>query len=310
MVTLIQAATRLEAWMRGTEHLLDHDSALNLVLEITFPTHGPNDHAATARIDDFLAAEGQMPTYSVAETIFPGSEYKRRGLRGVFETYPQQVYPSIKKHPSCTYAHRLLRRKRADGQQINPQRASADALGTLIAGLTWPDVNLSPAPVNNAHGPVRQAGLDQHGTGPIFEELVRRFNAGTNQEAGKYRMPRDAMRLMVGLLFPLVAEEIPLGTNLLYDGACASGSMLAVAHEQQLAPQHGNGCLDAPPLAPEQQRDRACGDAEYSLVTRSRNSSTSSLANKLSKMKQTIPVGRSASPRSTRGACSSRYSDE
>ncbi len=32
MVTLIQAATRLEAWMRGTEYLLAHDSALNLVL--------------------------------------------------------------------------------------------------------------------------------------------------------------------------------------------------------------------------------------------------------------------------------------
>ena len=72
MVTLIQAATRLEAWMRGTEHLLDHDTVLNLVLEITFPTHGPNDHVAAARIDEFLATEGQIPTHSVAETIFPG----------------------------------------------------------------------------------------------------------------------------------------------------------------------------------------------------------------------------------------------
>ena len=133
MVTLIQAATRLEAWMRGTEHLLDHDSALNLVLEITFPTHGPNDHAATARIDEFLAAEGQMPTHSVAETIFPGSEYKRRGLRGVFETYPQQVYPSIKKRPSCTYAHRLLHRKRADGQQINPLKQMIEKMRSELA---------------------------------------------------------------------------------------------------------------------------------------------------------------------------------
>ena len=104
MVTLIQAATRLEAWMRGTEYLLAHDSALNLVLAIAFPTHGPNDDAATKRIDEFLTAEAQIPTHSVAETIFPGSEYQRRGLRGVFETYPQQVYPSIKNHPSCTYA--------------------------------------------------------------------------------------------------------------------------------------------------------------------------------------------------------------
>ena len=63
MVTLIQAATRLEAWMKGTEHLLHHDSALNLVLEITSPANGPNDRVATARIDEFLATEGQIPTH-------------------------------------------------------------------------------------------------------------------------------------------------------------------------------------------------------------------------------------------------------
>ena len=136
MVTLIQAATRLEAWMKGTEHLLHHDSALNLVLEITSPAHGPNDHLATARIDEFLATEGQIPTHSVAETIFPGSEYKRRGLRGVFETYPQQVYPSIKGHPSIrwgTYAHRLLHREGAAGKQINPLKQMIDKMNEELA---------------------------------------------------------------------------------------------------------------------------------------------------------------------------------
>ncbi len=133
MVTLIQAATRLEAWMRGTEYLLAHDSALNLVLAIAFPTHGPNDDAATKRIDEFLTAEAQIPTHSVAETIFPGSEYQRRGLRGVFETYPQQVYPSIKNHPSCTYAHRLLHRERGDGQQINPLKQMIEKMRSELA---------------------------------------------------------------------------------------------------------------------------------------------------------------------------------
>lgn len=136
MVTLIEADTRLDAWMRGTEYLLGHDPALNLVLAIEFPTRGPNGHAATERIDEFLAVEGQIPTHSVAETIFPGCEYKRRGLRGIFETYPQQVYPSIKKHPSIrwgTYAHRLVHREGAAGQQINPLKQMIDKMKSELA---------------------------------------------------------------------------------------------------------------------------------------------------------------------------------
>ena len=47
--------------------------------------------------------------YTVSETIFPGAEYRRRGLHGVFDFYPEEVYPAIKKHPSIrwgTYAYR------------------------------------------------------------------------------------------------------------------------------------------------------------------------------------------------------------
>ena len=66
-----------------------------------------------------------------------------------------------------------------------PRLSKADALGTLIEKLTSPDVNLSPAPVKNADGSVRHPGLDNHGMGSIFEELVRRFNEENNEEAGE-----------------------------------------------------------------------------------------------------------------------------
>ena len=67
------------------------------------------------------------------------------------------------------------------------QRLSkADALGTLVEKLTSPDINLSPAPVKNADGSVRHPGLDNHGIGSIFEELVRRFNEENNEEAGEH----------------------------------------------------------------------------------------------------------------------------
>ena len=122
-----------------------------------------------------------------------------------------------------------------------PRLSKADALGTLVEKLTSPDVNLSPAPVKNAAGTVKHPGLDNHGMGSIFEELVRRFNEENNEEAGEHWTPRDAVRLMAKLVFLPVAEEIKSGTYLLYDGACGTGGMLTVAEEtlRQLAAEHG-----------------------------------------------------------------------
>ena len=122
-----------------------------------------------------------------------------------------------------------------------PRLSKADALGTLIEKLTSPDVNLGPVPVKNDDGSVRHPGLDNHGMGSIFEELVRRFNEENNEEAGEHWTPRDAVRLMAKLVFLPVTDDIRSGTYLLYDGACGTGGMLTVAEEtlQQLAAEHG-----------------------------------------------------------------------
>ena len=122
-----------------------------------------------------------------------------------------------------------------------PRLSRADALGTLIEKLTSPDINLSPDPVRHADGSVKHPGLDNHGIGTIFEELVRRFNEENNEEAGEHWTPRDAVRLMAKLVFQPIADQITSGTYLLYDGACGTGGMLTVAEEtlQELAAEHG-----------------------------------------------------------------------
>ena len=122
-----------------------------------------------------------------------------------------------------------------------PRLSRADALGTLIEKLTSPDINLSPYPVKNADGSVRHPGLDNHGMGSIFEELVRRFNEENNEEAGEHWTPRDAVRLMAKLVFLPIAGKISSGTYLLYDGACGTGGMLTVAEDtlQQFASDNG-----------------------------------------------------------------------
>src|SRR5919198_6602907 len=110
-----------------------------------------------------------------------------------------------------------------------PRLSKADALGTLIEKFLSPDIDLSPN------------GLDNHGMGTVFEELVRRFNEENNEEAGEHWTPRDAVRLMAKLVFLPIASQIESGTYLLYDGACGTGGMLTVGEEtlQQLAREHG-----------------------------------------------------------------------
>ena len=122
-----------------------------------------------------------------------------------------------------------------------PRLSKADALGALIEKLTSPAINLSPDPVMNTDGSVRYAGLDNHGMGTIFEELVRRFNEENNEEAGEHWTPRDAVALMARLVFLPIADDIKSGTYLLYDGACGTGGMLTVAEDtlQQLAAENG-----------------------------------------------------------------------
>ena len=122
-----------------------------------------------------------------------------------------------------------------------PRLSKADALGTLIEKFLSPDINLSPNPVINGDGSVKQPGLDNHAMGTIFEELVRRFNEENNEEAGEHWTPRDAVKLMAKLIFLPIADQIESGTYLLYDGACGTGGMLTVAEEtlKKLAQEHG-----------------------------------------------------------------------
>ena len=122
-----------------------------------------------------------------------------------------------------------------------PRLSKSDALGTLIEKFLSRDVNLGPEPVLNSDGSVRLPGLDNHGMGTVFEELVRRFNEENNEEAGEHWTPRDAVKLMARLIFLPIADEIESGTYLLYDGACGTGGMLTVAEEtlQELAEDHG-----------------------------------------------------------------------
>ena len=122
-----------------------------------------------------------------------------------------------------------------------PTLVEADILGNLIEKFLDHSINLSPKPVLNTDDTERLTGLDNHGMGTIFEELIRRFNEENNEEAGEHFTPRDVVKLMADLILLPIADKIESGTYLLYDGACGTGGMLTVAEErlQDLAREHG-----------------------------------------------------------------------
>ena len=204
MVKLIEAKTRLDAWMNAAHYLLESGPVLNLVLAIESPASGGRN----AIIDKFLADEDEPPMHTVAETIFPGFEYRRRALPGVLDFYPDEVYPSIKMHPSIswgTYAYRLVRRRDAGGNQINPLKQMIQKMQSEVAmpgpkrscyelGVAEGEYDLplySPA----AHGTRRMGG-------PCLSHLsFKLFDAGVHLTAFyrshdyRYKVPGNLLGL-------------------------------------------------------------------------------------------------------------------
>lgn len=67
--------------------------------------------------------------------------------------------------------------------------------------------------------------------GLAFEELIRKFAEASNETAGEHFTPRDAIRLMVSLLFAGDDEALskPGAVRAIYDPTAGTGGMLSVA---------------------------------------------------------------------------------
>ena len=158
------------------------------------------------------------------------SRGRQQQLRADFEAYLDGFSPNVEE---------VLTKFRFRNQI--PTLVDADVLGFLLGKFLDSSINLSTKPILNGDGSVRLDGLDNHGMGTVFEELIRRFNEENNEEAGEHFTPRDVVHLMARLIFLPVAEEVRSGTYLVYDGACGTGGMLTVAEETltQLAREQG-----------------------------------------------------------------------
>ena len=79
--------------------------------------------------------------------------------------------------------------------------------------------------------------ISNHDMGLAFEELIRRFSEASNETAGEHFTPRDAIKLMVNLLFIEDSDILTPGTPVvrtIYDPTAGTGGMLSVAAEHLL----------------------------------------------------------------------------
>lgn len=98
--------------------------------------------------------------------------------------------------------------------------ASNSILYQVIETFNSEKANLHPDYVSNME------------MGYIFEEIIRRFNELSNEEAGQHYTPREVIELMVNLIFE-DEEELADSSKIktIYDGACGTGGMLTAAME-------------------------------------------------------------------------------
>ncbi len=151
------------------------------------------------------------------------SRAKKQTLETDFEAYLDGFSPNVQE----------ILEKFKFRNQIDTM-IEADILGAVIEKFISSDINLSPNPVykDEEKTILKHPGLDNHGMGTIFEELIRKFNEENNEEAGEHWTPRDVVELMADLIFMPIADQIKDATYSCYDGACGTGGMLTVAQDR------------------------------------------------------------------------------
>ena len=74
--------------------------------------------------------------------------------------------------------------------------------------------------------------------GTMFEDLIRRFAAASNETAGEHFTPRDAVALLVDLLLAERTEELEAGKHAIrhvYDPTAGTGGMLSILEDRLTA---------------------------------------------------------------------------
>ena len=132
----------------------------------------------------------------------------------------------------------------SDNMDVFERFKLADEISTMaeknilyIVVERFANIDLHPEAVSNAE------------MGDLYEYLIRTFNESSNEAPGEHFTPRDAIRLLVDLVFAGDDEALstPGAIRSIYDPTVGTGGMLSIAEE------HLIGSSDRPGLNPQAQ---------------------------------------------------------
>jgi hypothetical protein len=90
------------------EYLLSVETSTNIILGIGNPVYlSPTEFRIQAHVNAFLNRHNALPITTVANTIFPASEYLHGGAQEVYEEFPK-TFDQLRGGSWGTYAMRLL----------------------------------------------------------------------------------------------------------------------------------------------------------------------------------------------------------
>lgn len=139
------------------------DAVLEPTKEAVLAMKATLDGAGIANQDAALSREAKQAFYNASPFRLRDlqSRAKAQQLRDDFTAYLDGFSPNVQE----------VLDKFKFRNQI-PTLVEADVLGPLIEKFLDRDINLSPEPVYDSDGRVRLPGLDNHGMGTVFEELI------------------------------------------------------------------------------------------------------------------------------------------
>lgn len=115
MITVIRQETVLEAWVAATRHLLGlrEGRTFNMLIDIEDPDFDPGVDEAIAAVNRFMVEKRGEAWHSLVEPtierIFAYQSWKKWGLDGLYNKYPNEIYPDLPKAKWGTYSHRMVR---------------------------------------------------------------------------------------------------------------------------------------------------------------------------------------------------------
>ncbi|MGQ0659685.1 hypothetical protein [Sphingosinicella sp.] len=193
IATLDDRVSVSSAWRNAVGYLKQQPGrkCYNLAYMVTQPDAWTQEDASTiAAFDEFAKGAGRHPVTTVANTIFPLACYRVRGADGVFEHYPDEIYPRVKTTWG-TYAERMLRRRDAqgnllrhrDGQLVNPLKSLTEKLRHRVAAARGTKTHYE-LPVSDevfeisTYDPVRDARYPRGG--PCLSHLSFKLDPSNN----------------------------------------------------------------------------------------------------------------------------------